>query len=323
MAHELTIRADGKVEMAFRAGTDFPWHFAETQPQQVAANASIEEWVQAAGMEWTVEPSPVQFEANGTLHTFDDRYVLHRSDTIAPLGVVSGDYCILQPAEVIEFFADLVQTVGLTLDTAGTLFGGRRFWALAKIGESCIIDNRDRIKAYLLLTSSADGLRATEARFTSVRVVCNNTLSLSDSKDSAGQIKIAHRSEWDADEVKRRLGVAPVTFEAFMTNMRKLADHRLTDDRAREQVKKVLGEEAAEKDSKTFVRVMDLFRGLATGADAPGFAGTAWGLLNGLTEVVDHGGRAKSDSHRLANALMGTGDRLKTRFRDQLLELVA
>ena len=325
MSHEITIREDGKAEMAFRAGTDFPWHFSDTNPAQVPVDATIAQWVEAAGMEWTVEAARVQFEAGGALREYDDRVVLHRSDTLAPLGVVSDDYNIIQPAECIGFFDDLVQSVGMTLDTAGTLFGGRRFWALAKIGEDCIIDNRDPIKGYLLLTSSADGLRATQARFTSVRVVCQNTLSLSESKDGKSEIKITHRSQWNPEGVKKQLGVAPKTFDQFMTNMRRLADYRLDDDQAQFQVKKLLGKEAMEegKPGKTFTRVMDLFRGIATGANEPGFAGTAWGLLNSTTEALDHGSRAKSDSHRLYSALMGPGEKTKSKMRDQLLALVS
>jgi hypothetical protein len=143
MSHELTIRENGSVEMAFRQGSQLPWHFRETSPQQVPPDASVEDWVVAAGMTWDVLSASVQYTADGALHAFDNRYVLHRSDTLAPLGIVSEDYCILQPREVITFFDDLVKTVGLQLDTAGTLFGGKRFWALAEIGEDCIIDNRD------------------------------------------------------------------------------------------------------------------------------------------------------------------------------------
>lgn len=325
MSHEITIRADGKAEMAFRQGTDFPWHFTSTNPAQVPANASIQEWVHAAGMEWSVEAARVQFEAGGQMREYDERVVLHRSDTLVPLGVVSDDYCIIQPRECIEFFSDLVHSVGLELDTAGTLFGGRRFWALAKIGEQALIRDRDPIKGYLLLTSSADGLRATEARFTSVRVVCRNTLALSESKDSKGQIRITHRSEWDAAKVKEQLGVAPRTFEAFMDSMRKLADFQMVDDRAQAEVKKLLGKPEGddEKAGKTFRQTMELFRGMAAGFDEPGFAGSAWGLLNSYTEAVDHKSRAKSDSHRLYNALVGPGNASKAKFRDQLLALVA
>jgi phage/plasmid-like protein (TIGR03299 family) len=321
MSHELTIREDGKVEMAY-TGAD-PWHWRETKPTKLEPGASIPEWVHAAGMEWTVETAPVHFAIDGAMQHYKGREVLYRSDNGYPLGVVSEDYCILQPRECVEFFEDLVQSIGLTLETAGTMFGGKRFWALAKIGEGCLIDKRDPIKGYLLLTSSADGLRATEARFTSVRVVCRNTLRMSDEKDSKGQIKISHRSQWDADRVKQRLGVAPKTFEQFLANMRALADVKMTNGKAETETRTLLGiEKDAQKPGKRFERIMDLFRGMATGIDEPGFRNTAYGWVHCVTEAVDHGSRAASDSHRLYNALMGPGDVLKTKAMSQALELV-
>jgi Domain of unknown function (DUF932) len=42
---------------------------------------------------------------------------------------------------VLEFFRDLTEAAGFTLETAGVLFGGKRFWALASIGaEAAIAD---------------------------------------------------------------------------------------------------------------------------------------------------------------------------------------
>jgi phage/plasmid-like protein (TIGR03299 family) len=273
-------------------------------------------------MEWQVLSSRAQFGAGGEQHFVPDRCVLHRSDTSAPLGIVSDQYHPVQPHEVIEFFGDLVYSAGLQLDTAGTLFGGKRFWALAKIGEDCLVDNHDVIKGYLLLTSSADGLRATEARFTSVRVVCSNTLSMSDVRDAATQLRITHRVQFQPDYVKRKLGLAPQTFEQFMAKMRKLADYSMSDARAELELTEFLQKEHGQPAGRTFRKAMELFRGLARGFDEPGFAGTAWGLLGAFTETLDHGTRARSESHRFANAVMGTGVQDKSLFRDRLLALV-
>lgn len=317
MSHELTVRDDGKVEMAYMGDT--PWHRLGTR---VSEGTPVREWIGAAGMDWTVEQAPVHFtpaEAEGRI--FDDRFVLYRSDNKMPLGVVSGDYCILQPAEVLEFFDDLVQSVGLQLETAGTLFGGKRFWALAKIGEQALIDRQDKIKAYLLLSSSADGLRATEARFTSVRVVGNNTLRMSDTRDSEGQIKISHRTQFVPESIKQRLGVASATFDTFMTNIRRLADTRVSDAKAETLTRTLLGKDDDQKGGQRFAKAMALFRGEAVGFDTPGFEGSAWGWVNSVTEMVDHHGRAKNDSRRLDAILFGPGEKLKAKALGMALEL--
>jgi phage/plasmid-like protein (TIGR03299 family) len=317
MSHELTMRDDGTVEMAYVG--ERPWHGLGTK---LPEGTPVAEWIGAAGMEWTVEQSPVEFMVGDEKHSFPDRFVLHRSDNHLSLGVVSSDYCILNPAECLQFFDDLVTSVGLSLETAGTMFGGKRFWALARIGEQAMIDNHDRIKGYLLLSSSADGLRATEARHTSIRVVCRNTLRMSDMKDAEGQVKISHRSQFVAENVKRKLGIAPKTFETFMENMRRLADVRMSDAKAETMTRKLLGKDE-EKTGKRFEKVMELFRGAAVGSELPGVQGTAWGWLNSVTEAVDHHAKSKSDARKLDSILFGAGEKLKATALGQALELVA
>ena len=114
MAHELTFRHDGTVEMAYVGET--PWHHLG---KRLEVGTPIPQWIPAAGMDWKVEQTPIKYETEGSLVTFPDRFALLRSDNKMPLGVVSSDYCILHPFEVLEFFDDLVKSVGLELETAG------------------------------------------------------------------------------------------------------------------------------------------------------------------------------------------------------------
>ena len=86
MAHELTIN-DGVAEMAYVGET--PWHGLG---QQLRADASIEEWQAAAGMDWIIRRSAVMYypdRGQKQLRVWDDKTVLLRGDTGAPLGVVS------------------------------------------------------------------------------------------------------------------------------------------------------------------------------------------------------------------------------------------
>jgi hypothetical protein len=49
--------------------------------------------------------------------------------------------------------------------------------------------------------------------------------------------------------------------------------------------------------------------------------GTAYGLLNAVTEFVDHERRARSTDHRLDSAWFGQGAALKQKALDQALLL--
>jgi len=313
MSHELSIREGGKVEMAYVEGVQ-PWHGLGTP---VTKGATIDEWVMAAGMEWNINSSPIEYVFGDEMISINDRRVLHRSDTGAALGVVSKDYKEVQPRETVEFFRDLIEAVGLEMVTAGTLFGGKRFWATAYIGEDALLDNRDPVRGYLLISTSADGSLATTARFTSVRVVCNNTLRMAHS-DNQPSVRIVHSKAFNPAEVKKTLGVAPKSFETFMDSMRKLARHEITGDRAMTLTTELLDTDSGPVHKK----ILELFNGDAIGHDLPGFADTTWGWLNSVTEFVDHERRGKSDSHRLSSSLFGRGDAMKVRALELALEEV-
>ncbi len=201
MAHELSIRANGTAEMAFIGAT--PWHGLG---QQVDPNATIEEWQRAAGLDWKIERAPVQY-MNGAMHNFDEKHVLYRGDTNAPLSVVSARYKVVQPHDVLEFFRDLVGAGGFNIHTAGALRGGRRIWALAEIGKTARVVGNDLVGGYLLLATSCDGTLATTAQFTTVRVVCANTLAMAEREARKNpNITIPHNTNFDPVQVKAALG---------------------------------------------------------------------------------------------------------------------
>lgn len=321
MAHEITIRANGKAEMAFVEGTK-PWHGLG---DELRSGAPIEEWIPAAGMDWSIRRSKVRYaterDGAGVLE-YPDQHVLFRSDTKAPLGLVSPKYKVVQPREVLEFFRDLTEENGFTLTTAGTLFGGKRMWGLASIGENAVIAGRDQVGGYLLLSTSCDGSLPTTARFTTVCVVCNNTLSMALRGDPA-QVTISHRLEFDHNRVKDELGVARGRFHEFMANARELS-HKPVDIEQAEVLTASLLTGASTlvphdllvddkvRNSHNFKRIMALFNGDGMGSKLDGRAGTAWGWVNAVTENVDHHAKAMTDSHRLNSAWFGAGDKTKT-----------
>lgn len=329
MSHEITIRQSGKAEMAYVGDT--PWHGLG---QELRKGAAIAEWEHAAGMDFAINRSRVRYGEGENQQIFDKHHVLFRSDSKAPLGIVSPTFKIVQPREVLGFFKDLVEDSDFTLETAGTLFGGRRFWALAHIGESAIITNKaDIVGGYLLLCTGADGTLATTARFTTVRVVCNNTLSMAMSAKAKNEYVVSHRSHFDGAVAKAHLGLAHGNFSTFIKEMRNLSKQRITPADASLLTSKLILETdprrpslatlagdgqarveallAAQK-ATGYTDIMRLFEGAGRGADMEGVAGTAWGWVNAVTEFVDHSSRTKSVDNRLDSAWFGRGDAMKT-----------
>lgn len=316
MAHELTINTQGNAEMAYVGDT--PWHGLG---QILLPTASIEEWRVAAGMDWVIKRAHVQY-TNGELHSWKDNEVLYRSDTNSPLAIVSSRYKEVQPKQVLEFFRDLVEKSGFSLETAGTMKGGRRFWALARTGLDGEVVDGDNIKTYLLLVTSCDGGLATTAQFTSVRVVCNNTLQMSLSENFITRVSVRHNTEFNPNSFKAELGVnATEVYTDFMDRMKGLANTSLSGSMAEEIIEELFmkkGVTAPIRTSKGFRTVLQLFNGVGKGSKIDGVAGTAWGLVNAVTEYSDWHIRAKNQEYRLDSAWFGAGRSLK----ENILEIV-
>lgn len=113
------------------------------------------------------------------------------------------------------------------METAGVLRDGEKIWGLAKVNDGVEIVDGDVIKPYLLLATSYDGSLATTARFTSIRVVCNNTLQMARADNKSGVVKVRHDSTFDSDAVRRQLGIFKDSWERFQTEMRTLAGKTL------------------------------------------------------------------------------------------------
>jgi phage/plasmid-like protein (TIGR03299 family) len=308
-----------------------PWHGLGNP---LARHQPLEMWAEQAGMNWKIEESEVRFVAGatglGSIHAFPEQKVLYRSDTKAPLSVVSNRYQVVQPAEILEFYRDLTEVGGYELETAGVLKEGKKLWALARTGQSVSLKGRDKVNGYLLLATACDGTLATTAQFTSVRVVCNNTLAIA-LGDSTGAVKVPHRSQFDAQAVKRQLGIAISSWDGFMVRMKALSERKVSAEAGEAYFRRVLTYQAnhttdgsiATANDSAIRAVQALFAGRGKGATLASASGTAWGLLNSVTEFVDHQRRARSDDHRRDAAWFGAGATLKQKAWDEAIKLVA
>jgi phage/plasmid-like protein (TIGR03299 family) len=305
-----------------------PWHGLGNllAPQQ-----PIEVWKKQAGMDWQIEEAEVRYVTGsnniGVINAFPDNKVLYRSDTKAPLSVVSKRFQVVQPGEILEFYRDLTACNGFELETAGVLREGRKFWALARTGQSTTLKGRDKVDGYLLLATACDGTLATTAQFTSVRVVCNNTLSIALGNGN-GAIKVPHRSQFDPDVVKRQLGITVSSWDGFVTRMKALVDRPVDPDSVEGLLRRVLTYQAPDSkvtvvNEQALAAVRALYEGGGRGAQLASSRGTAWGLLNSVTEYVDHHRRARSDDHRRDAAWFGPGAQMKQRAWGEVMKLVA
>lgn len=322
MAHLIDFTS-GKAGMAYVG--EKPWHGLG---QELSRGASIDQWRVEAGLNWQVGRAVVQFKpADSFEFVTGESEVLYRGDTNTQLGIVSDRYQIVQPGAVLEFFRDIVGTGGLELETAGSLDGGRKVWAMAKTGDEFAIKGQDRIGGYLLLSTSFDGSMATRAMFTSVRVVCNNTLQMANA-DTKGAIKIPHSTMFDARGVKIDLGILGGAFHHFEEQANELANRRLSNKEAMALLISVMAPEAKEPDqisTKKFNQIktiFDLYAHAGMGSQFASSNGTAWGVVNAVTEYIDHQS-GNNINNRFRSAQFGPGATLKADTFAAALKLVA
>ena len=336
--------------MAFVGET--PWHGLGNE---LAPKQPIEVWAKQAGMDWRIESSDVSYMANNDkghnlILPFAEQKVLYRSDNFEPLSVVSQRFQEVQPKEILEFYRDLTEQSGFELETAGVLKGGKKFWALARTGQSTALKGKDVSNGYILLATACDGTLATTAQFTSIRVVCNNTLAIAlrNGSTSAGVVKVPHSTRFDAEKVKQQLGISVRAWDDHMYEMKQLSQRKVTqqeatayfdavfnntnlsiaeqDDSIIQFYRNVANEANAanktEPNGRAMSKVMDMFNGQGRGAELSSAKGTAYGLLCSITEFVDHERRAMSTDNRLDSAWFGTGAAMKQRGLEQALRMV-
>lgn len=314
MAHQLDTISRATVSYA---STRREWHGLG---QLMPIGATVEEWQKAANMDYKIQRARIRFATQplsptdyvGNLQTVDDKIVLFRNDTFAPLGVVSESYKVVQPAEVLELFREWAAAGGVTIESAGVLFGGKRYFATAKLSETmCLDGTQDKLVLYALFSTSADGSLASEVRLVTVRVVCNNTLRLA--LNTGAAYRVTHRSVFSIETAKSVIEAANKEFGAFMTMARDLAKIKVDADKAEDLTLKLVMKSSEEvaRESAAFTKIMALFNGEAKGSEFDTAHETAWGWLNAVTEYADHHVRARTDENRQASALWGPGDALK------------
>lgn len=227
MAHELMHDHMAYVE-------EVPWHGLG---KEVSSNVTAQEMITAAGLDWEVKKVPAPGARDDGKGRYN-RYLVIRERTAhepedVVLGVVGHGYQVLQNDKAFEFFEPFIASRAAGFETAGALRDGERVWVLTKLADQIHVIGDDVVDRYLLLSNSHDGRGAVSIRFTPVRVVCQNTLSLA-TKGGSATIHVRHtrRMYRRLDQAQQeKLGqVIEATFQAATALFRTMAEIRLTNE---------------------------------------------------------------------------------------------
>lgn len=315
MAHELEF-VNGNAQMAYVG--DVPWHGLGVK---VPADLTPEQMLEAAGLNWSVEKVPAYATIAGKQISIGQSALVRSSDDRI-LDVVSEDWNPVQNAEAFDFFNEFVAAGDMEMHTAGSLKQGQIVWGLAKVKESFELFKGDQIDSYLLFSNFHKYGFSTDVRFTPIRVVCNNTLTLSLNSKVERMAKISHRKIFEPGNVKEMLGIATDKLAKYKEMAQFLGSKKAKDEDIVEYFCRIFpvtgaNEKKTKEVSKNAQIAIDI---LHTQPGAEYAEGTWWQPFNAVTYLTDHLAGRSADT-RLTSSWYGSNKNLKTKALELAVEM--
>ena len=192
------------VESMAYAG-EVPWHGLGVQ---VDSNLTPKEMLVEAGLDWSVSKREIFTYDNADPDKSEDlimapnHSLLVRDSDNTIFGPCGPKFIPTQNEDAFTFFKKFTDAGKMTMETAGSLKDGRQIWGLAKVDESFTLPGDDRVLGNLLVSVSHEWGKSNEIRFTPIRVVCNNTLSMALADRTQPHFKMPHTRAFDADLIK-------------------------------------------------------------------------------------------------------------------------
>jgi len=310
-----------------------------------------EDALRIAGIDWrvkkqvmcTLNPAAPVPGATGAFYTQScPGGAIVRQDTGRVLGVVGDDYTPFQNSDLAELAYSVSKDA--LVESAGTLKHGKQVFMLLKAGEFAIgLGTQDTTKTYALLSTSHDGTQAIRVYPTSVRVVCNNTLSYS-LKDARRGYSVRHTGDLAGKLVDLRNALQGLEEDTqdHVAKCEALANKPLSQEELKgffldvyqRAYAPIIANPKDRKEERARERALQTVTSWVANMDhehqCVGMTqGTAWAALNSVTQWADHERKVRNTSAH-ANAgearayanLFGVSDALKRTAFDRALELV-
>jgi phage/plasmid-like protein (TIGR03299 family) len=310
------------VDTMFSADLQVPWHGLGS----IIKDAQLsEDAIKTAGLEWEVEKRPLFVQANETMISPKEWVATVRKDNNSVLGIVGPKYQVLQNREAFQFMDDLAGPGRLLqYETAGSLDLGRKVWMLATVKDLVIRPVKDDIvQPYLLLANGHDGRLELSILWTSVRVVCQNTLMLA-LKGNGTKYSMRHTQSLNDKKERARavLGLTQEVVKKSEEGLQHLAALKIKGDEILQKVLMDVFPNDTPQAGKARDTVKELFEA-GPGSQIPGVSGTGWGLLNAFTAYSTHLRTSRGgQENKVESVWWGSSNALNQKARDSILALV-
>lgn len=294
MAHMLEER-DGQVAFALRG--EPAWHGLGTVFDQDASVSTSEMLSLAHLSDWNVAVEPVLVPAG--YRPVTDNFMVTRKNPFDGetdvLAFVGKKYRPFQNEDLFQF-ADNVLEGGAIWESAGSIKDGRVVFGSLVVPREFVLDPQganDKTVTYLLVHTAHDGSASVTASITPVRVVCQNTLNMA-LRGTKQSFKIRHTAGTGnrIEEARRVLGLTFSHMDSFEELARQLFETPVESKDVFDLFTAVYPKPEQGSPAGVFTKwqnkidlLNDIYYKSPTQANVEG---TAWGVLNAMTERLDY-----------------------------------
>jgi phage/plasmid-like protein (TIGR03299 family) len=309
---------------------EVPWHGLG---MEVPKDLRAEEMIWAAGLDWKVELRPARGAKEINKKREFSRYEIVRvprpntKEHEVLFGVVSRRYKPLQNVEAFGFFDPIVSEGKAYFETAGALGEGERIWVMAKMPEAMEIVRGDECFKYLLLSNSHSGDGSVIVKFTTIRVVCQNTLMMAlEDGQKAYRVRHSKRMQFKLNELAEFMAITQEVFLKAEALFKQLAKIHMKDDRLEHYFEAVFPRSPAQKKMgekpARWGFLQEIFE-TEEDLQITGVKGTLWGAYNAITRFEDYKQPQQEErpDQRLERIWFGGGADTKLKALDKASEL--
>lgn len=288
-----------------------------------------------AGLSWEPEHRPLYVDlpdAMGGLALVEKERAVVRSDDGEMFGVVGREHKLLSNADFFDFADVLLGQAEVSWSDAkpfgGALGGGKQPFLVLRLGEGVQVGGIDAVGMSLLLNNGHVGNTAFTATVLPIRLECSNVVTPALRSARKGENLLTYSVQHSGDlaskvlQAREALEMTSAFAREFAAIANRLADIDFSVRDFGDFVNELIpvADGAGDRAKATAEAQRAAFRlNWNTETLTDDLRNTAWGALNVVTEVIDHGNldvrksKVPADERRLRAVHFGTGAALRNR----------
>jgi len=321
MAHQINFD-ERKKTYSFASNAEKAWHGLG----QIVENAMTAEMaISLANLDYEVLKTSIHANIPNASEDYpedfvkiEDKFATYRADTNLPLGIVGSRYEIIQNKDAFSFFDAIIDDGEAIFETAGALGNGEKIFVTAKLPDDMLVQG-EKCDKYIILTNSHDGTSSIVAGFTTIRVVCNNTLQAA-LRNLTNKVYIQHRigAKERLQEAYKVMGIASKYMTEVSDVFNQMAKVKMEDAQFKQYIidvmmpehKIIKGEEEQEQISTRFKNQVSSIYEFAMShptQQTSAAKGTVWGAYNAISGYYNYVHKYRDSEQKFTSQMFGSG----------------